>query len=127
MANNDTTKTITVTNKFGGGSTVGRIPAAVNMKVMSGQDTRWIVGFNADNTVVNLALASGGAIKAQSYCNLLTIDAPQASGFGWPTGSGCTSFGHSSVHSSGVDNTNVMSYLKPGGGTATFLRTNPNS
>jgi hypothetical protein len=118
MPVNKSTNKVRVTRLFGAGATVGFVDPQVNMRVRNGIDSRWIVALDSGNFQVSLGLASGGAVKAKAYPHDLTIDAPQASGFGWPAGTGSTTLGHNGTHSIGTDDPTDI-YVLGGDGVVT--------
>lgn len=118
---NKSTNKVRVTRLFGAGATVGLTDPKVNMKVRVGIDERWIVGLDAGNGQVSLAPASGGTPTMKAYPHDLACDTGVASYFGWPAGSGSTTFGHGNPPDFGADAQNTMVYTK-GGNPVTFSR-----
>lgn len=110
---NKSSNKIRVAKTFGSDNHFALLDPQVHMKVRRGIDTRYIVGFDSGRTVCRLAKASGGTWIQDAYPHELCIDVIQASGFGYPTSSGCVIFGHKGAWLSGVP-------VVPGTGT-TYL------
>ncbi len=125
MPLNKSENKIRVTRSPGMDCVLGFMDPHVNMKVKFGIDFRWITGLDSGNFQVGLALASGGTTIAKAYPHQLIIDAPVASGYGWPTTGGSHKFTHESgIGASGPPTAlgNHMVFLKGDGSTNDFTR-----
>lgn len=125
MAENVSENKVRVTHLLGSEAIVGWMHPEVHMRVHIGIDTRWITALDSGNFQVSLAKSSGGTAVQKAYPHQLVIDAPVASGFGWPTIDGCVVFGHNSgIRASGlpVADDSSLVYLKGGGPVTTFTR-----
>ncbi len=103
---------------------VGSMDPAVSMTCKYGQETRYIHSLVTGNSVVNLALASGGGIVAQAYPHDLTVSYANATGlYSFPsTGAGDVVYGHDTAIAA---STGLANAYFANGGSTTLGRTYP--
>ncbi len=104
MAYNRDRNKIRVVRTFGTDSLLGFMDPHVHMNVRHHAQSRWIKALDSGNFQVSLSLTSGGAVMAKAYPHDLRMDAPTASGWGWPDGAENQpqGVGHSGVFPLGV-------------------------